>query len=135
MFCPKCGKETTENAIFCAGCGAGLTGVQTAQKTRFSTAAGILDIVAGGFSLFSLVFVAIVLLVMVADDEGVPGFLLLIPLGLAVMSVLAIVGGIFALRRKSWAMALTGAIAATLTSSLLGVAALVLTVMSRDEFE
>lgn len=54
---------------------------------------------------------------------------------MVVPSVLAIVGGIFALRRRSWVMALIGSIALILTSSVVGVAALVLTIMARDEFE
>lgn len=135
MFCSKCGKETTENAMFCASCGAGLTGGQLAKKTKWSTAAGIIDIAAGGFSLVSLLFVAAFLFVMAEGDEGMPFFLMLIPLAMVVPSVLAIVGGIFALRRRSWVMALIGSIALVVTSSLPGIAALVLTVMARDEFE
>lgn len=136
MFCLKCGKEATDNAAFCAGCGTGLTGGQPAKKTRWSTAAGILDIVAGGFSILSLVFTLIVMLfVMHVGGEVQGGFVLLFPIGGAVMSILAIVGGIFALRRKNRAMALAGATGAALTLSPFGVAALVLTVMGRNEFD
>jgi uncharacterized membrane protein HdeD (DUF308 family) len=136
LYCSKCGKETTADALFCAGCGAGLTGGQPSKKkTQLSLAAGIIDIAAGGFSLVSLLFVAAFLFVMAEGDEGMPFFLVLIPLAMVVPGVLAIVGGIFALRRRSWVMALIGSIALVVTSSLPGVAALVLTVMARDEFE
>jgi hypothetical protein len=136
MYCPNCNKETVENAMFCAGCGAGLTGGQPAKKTRWSTAAGILDIVAGVSYILGLVFaVTVMLFVMHVGGEVQGGFVLLFPIGGAVMSILAIVGGIFALRRKNRAMALAGATGAALTLSPFGVAALILTVMGRDEFE
>jgi hypothetical protein len=136
LFCSKCGKENTEGALFCAGCGASLTGVQpaTKKKTSLSTAAGIIDIAAGGFSLVTLLFMTVFLFIMAGSDE-VPPFLALIPLVMLIPGVLAIVGGIFALRRRSWVMALIGSIALIVTSSIPGVAALVLTVMARDEFE
>lgn len=135
MFCSKCGKEAPENAVFCASCGAGLTGGQPAKRTNWSTAAGIIDIAAGGFSLVSLLFVAVFLFVIAGSEEEMPFFIALIPLAMVIPGVLAIVGGIFALRRRSWVMALIGSIALVVTSSLPGIAALVLTVMAKDEFE
>jgi uncharacterized membrane protein HdeD (DUF308 family) len=136
LFCSKCGKETTENALFCAGCGGSLTGGQPPKKkTQLSLAAGIIDIAAGGFSLVSLLLVTIFLFVLIGSEDGVPFFVALIPLAMLVPGVIAIVGGIFALRRRSWVMALIGSIALIVTSSVAGIAALVLTVMARDEFE
>ena len=138
MFCSKCGKETTEDVAFCAGCGASLTGGQPAKKkTQLSLAAGIIDIAAGGFSLVSLLFVVVFLFIMAGSEEEMPLFVLLIPLAMLIPGVLAVVGGIFALRRRSWVMALIGSIALIATSSMSipGIAAVVLTVMARDEFE
>ena len=136
MFCSKCGMETTERAVFCAGCGAGLTsGQPPRKKTQLSLAAGIIDIAAGGFSLVSMLFAVVFLFVMAGSDVGMPLFVVLIPLAMLIPGVLAIVGGIFALRRRSWVVALIGSIALILTSSVAGIAALVLTVMARDEFE
>lgn len=136
MFCSKCGKETIENAVFCASCGASLTGGQAPRKkTNLSLAAGILDIVCGGLVLFFAIIITIVFIVTAGDEEGPPGFFGLFPMAMAVVGALSLVGGICALRRRNWPMALTGAIAAVLPSSLIGVAALVLTVMAKDEFE
>jgi hypothetical protein len=135
LFCSKCGKETIENAAFCAGCGASLTGGQPlTKKARLSLAAGIIDIAAGGFSLVSLLFVGIVMVVLAGGGE-MPLFMALIPLAMVIPGVLAVVGGVFALRRRSWVMALIGSIALVVTSSVPGIAAVVLTVMARDEFE
>ena len=50
--------------------------------------------------------------------------------------ILAIVGGIYALQRKIWGLALAGSIAAFFTPSwVLGVAAIVFTALSKNEFE
>jgi len=132
LFCSKCGKEAPENAVFCAGCGASLTGGQLAKKTKWSTAAGIVDIVLGGFSAVSIILVLMVAIIMVG---GFPIYIVLGILAFAVMGLLAVVGGIFALRRKHWGIALAGAIVLVPASSLLGIAAVVLTVMAKDEFE
>jgi len=136
LFCSKCGKEVAEGAAFCAGCGASLTGgLPPEKKTQLSLAAGIIDIAAGGLSLVSLLFMVVFLFIMAGSEEGMPFFVVLIPLAMLIPGVLAVVGGIFALRRRSWVMALIGSIGLILTSSVTGIAALVLTVMARDEFE
>ena len=54
---------------------------------------------------------------------------------LAILAILAVIGGIYALLRKRWGMALCGAISALLPFSLLGVAALIMTVMARGDFD
>jgi hypothetical protein len=64
-----------------------------------------------------------------------PGMGLGIGITLAVLGVLAIVGGIFALRSKAWGLALAGSIAAVLTGRLLGVLALIFTVLGRKDFQ
>ncbi len=118
------------------------------EKTWKPTVAGILDIVAGVFSLFGilgLVFFALGVAKFMefggADAFGVfmPGNLTILIWGgvafLAITGILAVVGGIYALQRKNWGLALTGSIAASLPSSLLGILAIIFTAMSRDEFE
>lgn len=135
MFCSKCGKELANDAAFCAACGASVTGGVPPKKTQLSLAAGIINIAAGGLSLVSLLFMVVFLFIMSGSEEGMPFFVVLIPLAMLIPGVLAVVGGIFALRRRSWVMALIGSIGLILTSTVAGVAALVLTVMARDEFE
>jgi hypothetical protein len=51
-----------------------------------------------------------------------------------IVSVLAIVGGIFALRKKNWGLALAGSIAGVLSFFPCGVVALIFTTMSKPEF-
>ena len=132
MFCPRCGKETTENAVFCAGCGASLTGGQPAKKRTLSTIAGIVEIVAGVFALVPAV--AMVLAMFVVEDESMFNWYVVFAIVLVGLSTLAIIGGICALRRKYWAMALVGSIAVIWPTLVLGIGALVLNIMARDEF-
>jgi len=77
---------------------------------------------------------------------GVPIFILLareggqsfvdvgwLPFGLCLEGIVALVGGVFALKRRAWGMALAGAICSM--SFLLGIPALVFLAMSKDEFK
>ena len=50
------------------------------------------------------------------------------------LGVLAIIGGIFSVRRKVWGMALTGAIAGIFTFLPLGIASVILVSMGKSEF-
>ena len=137
MFCPKCGKETIENAAFCDVCGASLAGRRPAKKrTRLSGLAGAVDIVDGGLkSLFAFLGAfGIINQVSEHDYEYLPGAVF-VTIVLAVLAVLALVGGICALRRRGWGWALAGAIAAILPFFPLGITSAILTVMARDEFE
>jgi uncharacterized BrkB/YihY/UPF0761 family membrane protein len=142
MFCATCGKELPGNTNFCPGCGARVAESQPRKKTALSTVAGILDIVAGGFGVIGVLVMTIAMIALANDpdrhapDEVDPIIVLVaMTVPLAILTALAIVGGIYALRRKKWGMALAGAIAAALPFSLMGIAALVLTALSRDEFE
>jgi len=53
---------------------------------------------------------------------------------LFICGVLAITGGIFAVLRKAWGMALAGSIAALFPGWILGLGSIVLIATSRDEF-
>jgi len=115
------------------------------EKTWMPTIAGILDIAAGIVSFIGLIFVLVGVSVLaytegIGPSMGIPETLILaIAVVFAILAViadvLAIVGGIFALRRKKWGLALAGSIAAFLASLLLGAAAIVFTVLAKKEFE
>jgi hypothetical protein len=49
--------------------------------------------------------------------------------------MLAVIGGIYALQREKFGLAVTGSIAAFLPFSLLGLASIILIALSKDEFE
>ncbi len=136
MFCPKCGREYADGAAFCAGCGATLAVARApAGKRNLSLAAGIIEIAFGCLGLASVLFAELILSDILREVEDFPRFILLIPLVMSVPAIVAIIGGVFTLKRRNWVMALIGSIALLLTSSIPGVAALVLIILGRDEFE
>ena len=111
--------------------------------------AGILNIITGIINLFGM-FVVIGLLttfgggilsiVRVADmmplwlSGMVHGVLIIMAILLAVLSSLPLIGGIYAIQRKVWSLALTGSVVAILSIPPLGIVATVLVSLSRSEF-
>jgi hypothetical protein len=124
------------------------------QKTWKPTVAGILNIIAGVFNLLGAIGVIIGIIVFVSVGVsplfeemwrelaylGIGlNFLIIIMVIFAIFSaivgILPLLGGIYALQRKKWGLALTGSIAAILGSTPLGIAATIFTALSKDEFE
>ena len=110
------------------------------NKAWMPTVAGILAITSGCLKLLGVFGLMIAIIAVAADPYRHAGgvdplvILLAIAIPLAVVGILSTVGGIYALLRRNWGLALAGSIAAVLPFSLLGVAALILTALCRDEF-
>ena len=116
-----------------------------------SKVGGILSIVSGAFGVLSLgwfvlwIYMFNFMISAVPQDPFAPpfpqelfqffaiiyGFMGLI---LALLGVLAIVGGVFALKRKYWGLALAGAIASIITFFPCGIAAIIFISLGRQEF-
>jgi len=120
------------------------------EKTWKPTVIAILDIVAGAVGLISVLSLIMVILVtsgtlgipgMEAIPDFVTGILWTITIPLAIVAILAVVGGIYALQRRKWALVLVGSIAAIFASAPLlgglavGITATILTALSKKEFE
>ena len=113
------------------------------EKTNKPTVAGVLTIISGVLGLI----LAISMFIGYGVVSGIcgipvgyiPAFVPAIVLGMAILSliiaILALVGGIFAVQRKAWGWALAGSIAAILAFLPLGIAAVILTAQSKNEFE
>lgn len=111
--------------------------------------AGILNIITGVINLFGM-FVVIGLLtafgggilsiVRIADmmpiwlSGMVHGVLIIMAILLAVLSSLPLIGGVYAIQRKAWSLALTGSVVAILSIPPLGIVSTVLVSLSRSEF-
>ena len=115
----------------------------TVQRTWKPTVAGILDIIAGVFALMGGLILVLLGTVSVrflayfdvqAFQLPPVVFLLATGLPLLVLGILALVGGIYALRRKIWGLALAGSIATVLFSQLFGILAIIFVALSEDEF-
>ena len=116
------------------------------KRTWMPVAAGILDIISGAVRVIGGII--ILMLGWLGDGIlsllwfGIPGiefipyrFLGIAAAPILILGILAIVGGIYALQRKTWGLALAGSICATFLGWFLGVPAIILTALSKKEFE
>ena len=116
------------------------------QKTCKPIVAGILEIIIGTVRLAG----GIVILIIGSLGDGVlnvlwygmPGieflsyrFFVIVAVPVILLAMLTIAGGALALQRKIWSLALAGAIVADLFSWFLGIPAVILTALSKDEFK
>lgn len=102
-------------------------------KTGSPKTAGILSIIAGVIGLISSpIMIAYGSLAMLEGWGGFylfqAGFLFII------IGIIAIAGGIFALRRKIWGLALAGSICAIICFLFLGIPATIFVAQSKREF-
>jgi len=114
---------------------------RSSQTNALPIIAGILMIIDGGFKLLGLLGVLAmgVFAIVPAEEFGMPffsfsGVLIFLAIILALAGILILIGGIYSLQKKRWGVALAGAIVAVLPFSLLGIAALILLILSRDDF-
>ncbi len=120
------------------------------KKTGRPIAGGILNIVSGALNILGFVGVIIAIVVVtpaywIASDGFGPvgvfeiGILTTIlwigAIILLIVGILPLIGGIYAVQRKKWGLALAGSIAAIVGSSVMGILATIFTVMAKDEFE
>jgi len=102
------------------------------KQTWKPTTAGILSIISGALTVLTglLLAVAGTALGGIFGMSGLFGAVGVIPV---ILGIVSIVGGIYALRRKSWGLALAGSICA-LSVWFLGIPAIVFVVIGKDEF-
>ena len=108
------------------------------KKTWMPITAGILDIICGAFALigsFGCVVAGGITSILEQVPRFVPALTMALAVPLLVVGILAIVGGVYALKRAKWGLALTGSIVALFPWWPLGIAAIVFTVLAKDEFE
>ena len=104
-----------------------------ANRTWMPATAGVLAIIAGVLCLFTGLLVGTILSA-IGSIVGVPhAGVLAIPL--IVFGIVAVVGGVFAIQRKAWPMALIGSICALMWPyTLLGILSIVFVSIAKREF-
>jgi hypothetical protein len=110
------------------------------KKTWMPAAVGIMNLICGGFAVLASGILAVIgtvsgVLLGYAKLDFPPAVVAVLFSVLAIVGILAIIGGIYSLQRKNWGMVLTGSIATLLPCRLFGIAAIVLAVLSKDEFD
>lgn len=104
--------------------------------------AGIMNIIIGSFYLLGAVVISFGILLFLPSHGGFFSVItansviivLLAAIPVAVLGILAIVGGKRNLKRENWILALSGSIAAALFS-IIGIVSIVLTAISKNEFD
>ena len=140
-FCPGCGAPTTPLTEVCTNCGVHMVKA-VKEKTWKTKTAGILAIIAGVLGVTEWVWFA-VLEILAGNLSALGGIVaagFIIAIGTAIV---AIVGGVFALKRRRWRLALAGSICAIfsvifvpiLLNVPLAIAAIVLVVLGKGEFD
>ncbi len=110
-----------------------------------SQVAGILSIVSGAFGFLgagSMLLVIRLVEAIIERDMNYPhaviGFMTFFysvwGVFLALLAILAVVGGVYALKKKHWGVALAGSIASIFTFFPCGVAAVVIMALAKAEF-
>ena len=108
-------------------------------KTRKPIIGGILTIISGALASLGAVNYAVGLGDVSGLGKGdIPPFVPSIIFGVPVLSIIigvfALIGGVLSIRRKKWGWSLAGSIAAALSFILLGIPAIILITLSKDEF-
>ena len=109
------------------------------KKTAMPVIAGVLAIASGGFKLLTFVGLIVASFFIISPVHGFDihpiVVLLTISIPLTVLAIVAIIGGISALQRKRFGLAVAGSVASFLPFSVLGLASIILIALSRKEFD
>ena len=120
------------------------------NKTWKPMTAGILSIISGAPTAVGGIALAVVgegvtglgiisLIKTVPWLSGILGvvavFITAISIAMTVVGALAIVGGIYALKRRKWGLALAGSICSLFCNKILGILAIIFVSMGKSEFE
>ena len=103
------------------------------ERTWKGTTAGVLTIIGG---IAGIAVGGVLATVGTAFLMGIPGLELMAGIGggIIALGVVALIAGIFTLRRKSWGFALAGAILAMFPIIPLGVLAIIFVALGKKEF-
>jgi hypothetical protein len=106
------------------------------EKTWKPTTAGILSIIAGAMQTIGGIVVGVIggSVAALAAIPGIGSIFAAIAIPLIIIGIVAIVGGIYALRRRVWGLALAGCICSLVGPWILGIPAIIFVSMGKSEF-
>jgi hypothetical protein len=109
--------------------------------------AGILDIVSGAIGMVgSVYFVVLTSLfrsmheilrvdpIVIEQTEQIISKLFAIPFVLVFIGIISIIGGVYALQRRIWGLALAGAICSCIVFPIFGLPSIIITGLAQEEF-
>jgi putative membrane protein len=108
------------------------------ERTTLPVIAGVMNIIIGSINFLGVIGVGIAIAVVWSNrywvDWTALTVLWIVFAVLLVFSLPSIVGGVYAMQRKNWAIALIGSIASFLTWFIIGLIPLILVILSKNEF-
>ena len=116
-------------------------------NSSYPVVAGVLSLVSGAFGILgsiAMILVSVFFWSSISIEANTPdefpffifqAIYLVWGIVILVLSILAIIGGIFSLQRKHWGMALTGAIASILTFLPAGIVAVIFVALYKQDFD
>ena len=107
------------------------------KRTALPTIAGVINISIGAINLLGVLGVGIAIAIISSQifrDTTALIVLWIVFVVLLVFCIPSIVGGIYALQRKDWGLALIGSIASFITWNFIGLIPVILIALSKDEF-
>ena len=106
------------------------------KRTALPIIAGVINIIIGSINLLGVIGVGIAIAIVwsTAPERTALTVLWIVFAALLVFGLPSLLGGIHAVQRKNWAIALIGSIASFLTWAIIGLIPLILVILSRDEF-
>ena len=139
-FCPNCGAQTTPMTEICPKCGARVAGkVATTGGAWMPLTAGVLELIIGIPGLIVGLIAVAVGSIVTFFIAGLGG---LIGAPIVILSIVAIIGGVFAIRKRAWGVALAGAICGFIVglplvapAILLGIPAIIFVALGKKQFE
>ena len=107
------------------------------KRTALPIVAGVINIIIGSINSLGIIGVGIAIAVIWSQswvDWTALTVLWIVFAALFLFGLPSLIGGIYAVQRKNWAIALIGSIASFLTWSVIGLIPLILVILSKDEF-
>jgi hypothetical protein len=123
--------------------------MEAKKKSWIPTVAGILTLINGSLNLLGVFGLAIAAIVLSTTSYwwdsiepdiypmtvgGLVGILIALAVFLLVVGIVSVLGGISALQRKRWGLALAGSITSLFGTTILGILAIIFTAISKEEF-
>ena len=111
------------------------------EKTWKPTTGGILSLIAGIIQLLSGIGLTVglgMLQGLIGSIPGLPaGIFAILGIPWIILGIIAIAGGVFAMKRAKWGLALAGSICALFhpLTWFLGIASIIFVIMGKGEFE
>ncbi len=104
------------------------------EKTGKPVVAGVLSIVAGFIAISGVAFIPGLGRFFWGLHRAYIGFFILPGIGRIILGIVAIIGGIAAIFRKAWGLALAGAIVAIPCIPVLGILSTIFVSIGKNEF-